>query len=36
MSTTIPGPDGKPRCGWCGAAPEFFDLAAMGIHATVD
>ncbi|MEQ8440754.1 MAG: DNA-3-methyladenine glycosylase I [Alphaproteobacteria bacterium] len=25
MSGTIPGPDGKPRCGWCGAAPEFFD-----------
>jgi len=23
MSTTIPGPDGKPRCRWCGAAPEF-------------
>ena len=25
MSTTIPGPDGKPRCKWCEAAPEFFD-----------
>jgi len=25
MSTTIDGPDGKPRCWWCGAAPEFFD-----------
>jgi DNA-3-methyladenine glycosylase I len=23
MSTTITGPDGKPRCHWCGAAPEF-------------
>jgi DNA-3-methyladenine glycosylase I len=23
MSTTIPGPDGKLRCRWCGAAPEF-------------
>lgn len=23
MSTTIPGSDGKPRCRWCGAAPEF-------------
>ncbi len=23
MSTTIDGPDGKPRCHWCGAAPEF-------------
>ena len=23
MSTTIAGPDGKPRCRWCGAAPEF-------------
>jgi DNA-3-methyladenine glycosylase I len=25
MSQTIPGPDGKPRCRWCSAAPEFFD-----------
>jgi DNA-3-methyladenine glycosylase I len=25
MSTTIEGPDGKPRCHWCGAAPEFLD-----------
>ena len=25
MSSTIPGSDGKPRCQWCGAAPEFFD-----------
>jgi len=25
MSTTIKGPDGKPRCSWCKAAPEFFD-----------
>lgn len=24
MSATIPGPDGRPRCRWCGAAPEFF------------
>jgi DNA-3-methyladenine glycosylase I len=24
MSATIPGPDGKPRCRWCSAAPEFF------------
>ena len=23
MSTTILGPDGKPRCRWCAAAPEF-------------
>ena len=23
MSTTIPGPDGKPRCRWCAIAPEF-------------
>lgn len=23
--TTIEGPDGKPRCRWCAAAPEFFD-----------
>jgi DNA-3-methyladenine glycosylase I len=21
--STIPGPDGKPRCRWCSAAPEF-------------
>lgn len=25
MSETIAGPDGKPRCSWCSAAPEFFD-----------
>ncbi len=25
MSTTILGPDGKPRCRWCDAAPEFLD-----------
>lgn len=25
MSKIIKGPDGKPRCSWCGAAPEFFD-----------
>ncbi|WP_078083422.1 DNA-3-methyladenine glycosylase I [Microbulbifer mangrovi] len=25
MSKTINGPDGMPRCGWCAAAPEFFD-----------
>ena len=24
MSETIEGPDGKPRCRWCSAAPEFF------------
>ena len=23
MSSTITAPDGKPRCQWCGAAPEF-------------
>jgi DNA-3-methyladenine glycosylase I len=23
MSATILGPDGKQRCSWCGAAPEF-------------
>ncbi|MCB1877154.1 MAG: DNA-3-methyladenine glycosylase I [Chromatiales bacterium] len=22
--TTVEGPDGKPRCHWCSAAPEFF------------
>lgn len=25
MSKTIKGPDGKPRCSWCSAAPEFLD-----------
>jgi DNA-3-methyladenine glycosylase I len=24
MSKTIPGPDGKPRCGWCAATDTFF------------
>ena len=24
MSKTVEGPDGKPRCGWCGEVPEFF------------
>ena len=24
MTMTIEGPDGKPRCKWCEAAPEFF------------
>ncbi len=23
MSTTIPGPDGRPRCRWCAATPEY-------------
>src|SRR5262245_34103162 len=25
MSATVVGPDGKPRCRWCGVAPEFFE-----------
>lgn len=25
MSNTTKGPDGKPRCSWCSAAPDFFD-----------
>lgn len=25
MSNSIPGPDGRPRCGWCAVTPEFFD-----------
>lgn len=29
MSDTIPGPDGKPRCRWCGAVPEL-----LGYHDT--
>lgn len=24
MNNTTKGPDGKPRCAWCSAAPEFF------------
>lgn len=24
MSMTVPGPDGRPRCRWCAATPEFF------------
>jgi len=24
MSATVPGPDGRPRCRWCAASPEFF------------
>jgi DNA-3-methyladenine glycosylase I len=24
MSATVAGPDGRPRCRWCAAAPEFF------------
>ena len=24
MTMTTPGPDGRPRCKWCAAAPEFF------------
>src|SRR6188508_1982561 len=25
MDSTLPGPDGQPRCRWCAAAPEFLD-----------
>ena len=25
MSNTFVGPDGKPRCHWCGATPEYID-----------
>ena len=25
MAEVVAGPDGKPRCGWCAAAPEFFE-----------
>lgn len=24
MNMLVPGPDGRPRCRWCAAAPEFF------------
>ncbi|WP_404419459.1 DNA-3-methyladenine glycosylase I [Marinospirillum sp.] len=25
MASTVKGPDGESRCGWCGSIPEFFD-----------
>jgi len=25
VNSTVIGPDGKPRCSWCSAVPEFFD-----------
>lgn len=25
MNSTVAGPDGKLRCGWCSASPDFFD-----------
>ncbi|QDY69773.1 DNA-3-methyladenine glycosylase I [Qingshengfaniella alkalisoli] len=25
MDKLVTGPDGRPRCGWCAAAPEFYD-----------
>ncbi|VAW56549.1 DNA-3-methyladenine glycosylase, partial [hydrothermal vent metagenome] len=25
MKKTFTGPDSKPRCSWCSAAPEFLD-----------
>ena len=25
MNSTVIGPDGQPRCGWCASAPEFFE-----------
>lgn len=25
MTDTVSGPDGRPRCAWCQAAPEFFE-----------
>lgn len=25
MNNTIPGPDGQPRCAWCGSVPEMLD-----------
>lgn len=36
MSTTIPGPDGKPRCRWCAAAPAFLDYHDMEWGFPVD
>lgn len=25
MTTVVEGPDGRPRCGWCASAPDFFE-----------
>ena len=36
MSTTVSGPDGKPRCRWCAAAPEFLDYHDMEWGFPVD
>ena len=38
MTTTMLGPDGKARCRWCGAAPEFLDYhdAEWGFPVTDD
>lgn len=38
MSKTVPGPDGRPRCGWCGEIEEFFPYhdAEWGYPVTDD
>jgi DNA-3-methyladenine glycosylase I len=38
MAEVVAGPDGKPRCGWCAAAPEFFEYhdAEWGMPVTDD
>ena len=36
MSTTVSSPDGKPRCRWCAAAPEFLDYHDMEWGFPVD
>ena len=36
MSTTITGPDGKARCSWCAAAPEFLAYHDTEWGFTVD
>ena len=38
MSKTVPGPDGRPRCGWCGEIAEFFPYhdAEWGYPVTDD
>lgn len=36
MSAIVSGPDGRPRCRWCGAAPEFLDYHDMEWGFPVD
>jgi DNA-3-methyladenine glycosylase I len=36
MSHIFTGTDGEPRCGWCGAAPEFLHYHATEWGLPVD